>query len=415
MNTMGWKASWKAWCMAAAPAALLAILPFPGTVALRLTLLAITVVTAAVMWRRLAPPPLPCKLPTGLLIAMALWAGVALLSVPWSFDPRYSLGEVKNEIGYTLLAFVGFYVQALDTTQARRMLAGLGAGAVIMLGGAFILQHGQRIWAEDAFIGGSGAFASYLATVLPVAVAPLMAGRRQVAMWVVLGLLLVAGYLSGQKIFIAVAALQLLAMFWLLGRGGLIRFSRGQAAVLSLAGVILAGAMLTQMLLNRANNYGPLHENIVQDVRLRQWPKVAEQVMLHPLVGSGFGRDAMRRTYPELIPPDVPLFWHAHNVFLNYGLSMGLPGIIALLLVFGSLMREFWRLCPPAQAGVPLAQRVVGAAGFAMVVGVVARNVTNDMFVRDSSLLFWALAGLLLGWGRRLAASSGTAPQVQPA
>jgi hypothetical protein len=32
----------------------------------------------------------------------------------------------------------------------------------------------------------------------------------------------------------------------------------------------------------------------------------------------------------------------------------------------------------------------------------------NDFFVRDEALLFWALNGLLLGWGQRqMAAGSG--------
>lgn len=54
--------NWKAWGIALPPAALLFILPFPGTVALRLLLLSITFVTAILTWKRSAPPALPCKL-----------------------------------------------------------------------------------------------------------------------------------------------------------------------------------------------------------------------------------------------------------------------------------------------------------------------------------------------------------------
>ena len=120
--------------------------------------------------------------------------------------------------------------------------------------------------------------------------------------------------------------------------------------------------------------------------------------MEHPLTGSGFGRNAMQKATPDLLTPDVPLFWHAHNVFLNYGISMGLPGVLALLLVFGCLLRAFWKL---ARHGNDV-QRVIGAAGVAMVAGVIARNLTNDFFMRDMSLLFWSLSGLLLGLGNRV-------------
>mgnify|MGYP006866175926 CR=1 FL=1 len=39
----------------------------------------------------------------------------------------------------------------------------------------------------------------------------------------------------------------------------------------------------------------------------------------------------------------------------------------------------------------------VGAAGLALVVGVVAKNMTDDFFVRHNALLFWSLTGAALG------------------
>jgi hypothetical protein len=48
-----------------------------------------------------------------------------------------------------------------------------------------------------------------------------------------------------------------------------------------------------------------------------------------------------------------------------------------------------------------------------MVAGVLARNMTNDFFVRDGALLFWALAGTLFGFALRRE-SSGEA-DLRPA
>jgi hypothetical protein len=42
-----------------------------------------------------------------------------------------------------------------------------------------------------------------------------------------------------------------------------------------------------------------------------------------------------------------------------------------------------------------------------MVAGVLARNMTNDFFVRDGALLFWALAGMLFGYALRRPPASG--------
>ncbi len=91
------------------------------------------------------------------------------------------------------------------------------------------------------------------------------------------------------------------------------------------------------------------------------------------------------------------MLWHAHNVFLNYGLEMGLPGTLALAWVFLSLLREYWFFCSSPDGKLKL----LGIAGIMMVVGVVLRNQVSDEFVRDAAILFWAVNGALLGLGCR--------------
>lgn len=91
------------------------------------------------------------------------------------------------------------------------------------------------------------------------------------------------------------------------------------------------------------------------------------------------------------------MLWHAHNVVLNYGLSMGVPGMLALLLLIAALLREYARFWQAEDPGL----RMIGACGMVLVLGVFSRNMANDMFVRDAALLFWALNGMLLGLGRR--------------
>ena len=42
--------------------------------------------------------------------------------------------------------------------------------------------------------------------------------------------------------------------------------------------------------------------------------------------------------------------------------------------------------------------RSCAAAGILIVSGILLRNMTNDLFVRDGALLFWSLNGALLGY-----------------
>src|SRR6267378_6221560 len=65
---------------------LLFVLPFPETVALRLLCLAGAFVIAVALWRRLAPPRIPCT------PALVFWVLIALFSLAGAVDCYYSLG-----------------------------------------------------------------------------------------------------------------------------------------------------------------------------------------------------------------------------------------------------------------------------------------------------------------------------------
>ena len=45
---------------------------------------------------------------------------------------------------------------------------------------------------------------------------------------------------------------------------------------------------------------------------------------------------------------------------------------------------------------------MAGICGVSLVVGVVGRNLTNDFFQRDLALLFWSIAGMLLGYAQHV-------------
>src|SRR5712691_11157614 len=98
------------------------ILPFPGAVALRLTYLAAACLMVVMSWRRLAPPPFPCKW------AIALWAGVAIASLHFAVDPSYSLGEIRSVVGYALMVFVAFFAWTRDEKRLRLSCVAVLAG-----------------------------------------------------------------------------------------------------------------------------------------------------------------------------------------------------------------------------------------------------------------------------------------------
>jgi O-antigen ligase len=373
--------------------ALLLILPFPGTVTLRLIFLSVAFLTAIVLWRRLAPPPVPCRLP------LAFWVSIALLSLVGAADLEYSLGEIKNEVVYTLAAFVAFFAVTREEGDLKRLLGSLFAGALVIC--VWALEDRLRLgaWPErGGGYGGSGAFPGYAAVVVPMVllVGAYTSGKwRRPAAAALLLIVCVIGILSLQRILVWILAGQAAVALILLRRASLIRLSRASLAA-SLTCIAVAGAAATAVLQQERVKLGNASA-VSMDARIVEWPAILKRIGDNPLVGDGFGREIMKKSRHDLLPEGNERLWHAHNVFLDYGLGMGLPGMAALAWVFLGLLRLYWRSCDSPDDKL----RWLGVAGIMLVTGVVIRNLANDMFARDAAILFWAVNGALLGFSCR--------------
>lgn len=373
--------------------ALLFILPFRGTVAPRLICLAVALLVAVLLWRRLAPPRIPCK------SAIGVWALIAALSLAGAVDPAYSAGEIKNEIVYTMMAFVAFFAITQQEADLKWLLMSLLAGTMVLCVGAM-----QSIWQLGAwqqsgtFYGGTGAFAGYAAAVAPMLflfAAYTPERWRRAAVIAVFALVAVTTLLSLQRFVWWVFALDAFIALVLLKRGGLIRLSWTGLASTVVVVVILAGGIFLAVQQERYKVYSD--EEIAHLSRLKFWPSVAQRIAERPLAGAGFGREAMSKADRDLIPKVHSPLWHAHNIFLDYGLQMGVPGMLALAWVIFCLLREYGRFCSAPDDKLKL----LGIAGLMLVAGVMLRNQASDEFLRDASILFWALNGALLGFGLR--------------
>ena len=372
---------------------LLFVLPFPGTVALRLVCLAVAFLVAIALWRRLAPPAIPCK------PALLAWIAVAFLSLVWAVDPAYSLGEIKNEILYTMMAFVAFFAVTRDEADLRRLLLALAASALLLCSLALESRLRLGLWNPEGIHGGIAAFAGYAIAVAPML---LLLGSRLAAAWsraavFALFLLIAAtAFFTLERIVWWALALQAVIALILLWRRDILKL-RAVTLLACVTGVVLLAAgifLAAQQVRFGTSSIGA----VAEDIRLGQLAPVLNRIAESPAAGAGFGRGVLSKAHRDLIPKINTQLWHAHNIFLNYGLEMGVPGMLALAWVFVSLLREYWRL----YAGQDRAASLLGVAGLTLIAGMLLRNQVNDMFVRDEAILFWALNGMLLGLGLRL-------------
>jgi O-antigen ligase len=167
------------------------------------------------------------------------------------------------------------------------------------------------------------------------------------------------------------------------------------AGTLALAVIAGCGAMIISIQADR-QTLGAARA-FDQDARLALWPEISGRIAERPLTGYGFGRGMLREALQaEFKALDLHL-WHAHNLFLETLLQVGTPGLLLLFILLGAIVREGWRM---ARAGDD-ATAACGIALLGVVTGMLARNMTDFLLVRQNALLFWGVVGVLMALGAR--------------
>ena len=357
---------------------------------MRLLCLTTIVLISVSAWRRFDPPRFPHKL------VFIFWIMVCGLSLGYAVDPVYSFGEIKNEVGYSLLALIAFFVASSE----KKWLI-LGSWAVlcslttIAIWALFsIFQMGY--WVEAGKHGGSGTYVSLLLMALPLIFLlwNWQHKSRKLLVWISI-IAAFAGAYSRQRVLWPVLGVEMGLLIYLLASRSGNHFSLKRAMGLFFGVLAVSSILLIATQGARLASQGGAVE-IDNDQRLKYWPAVTSEILSHPLTGAGFGRNAMKIGYPNLV--HAPEFWHAHNLVLNYGISMGIPGIIALLTLFSAMFLTYWKMYRHVDEDIS----IVGTAGLMLLSGVMLRNLSNDFFLRDMALLFWSLNGMLLGYGERI-------------
>jgi O-antigen ligase len=382
---------------------------FSHTVALRLLLLLCgAVLAAAALWQeRGALRPLP-----PVWLAFALWAAWGLASLAWSIEPERTLKEWRNEVVYAGIAFWICFVgaQAANAGRVVPPMAALAVAAAI----AAALYTFTRGW-EAYLVGphsGPGDHSSALLTLMPCVAMAAWYGRQvrwPRARLLALGLLAVLFVISAFATRNRTVWLGFAAEFALLG-GLLLAHARtgagriGGHRITAVAVIVLAIAATSFSVHTRREAEGT--KPLEADSRLALWPEVVKRIEARPWTGYGFGRGLLRDPLQDDFGAVDANLWHAHNIVLEALVQTGVPGLALLALLMGALLREGWRYVRSAD---PRAI-ACGAALMAIVAGMLVRNMTDTLFVRQNALLFWAVAGFLLGYAINCAGARETTP-----
>ena len=387
---------------------------FSHTVALRLLLLAAGIVLASITIARdrhgiKALPPI--------WLPFLLWGLWGAASIVWSVEPDRSEKEWRNEVFYTGAALWICFVGAQARNAARIVLPVLGIAITVAI--AIALWSFSLGW-EKYLVGlhsGPGDHSSALLTLLPcLAMAAWYGSRagwaRPVRMLIPLLAVLFAtsAYFTLNRTLWLGFAVQLMLLGGLL----LMRTDRFQRARLTRQRILSAGVALVAVIslaffsIQATREATGTGKALAADHRLLLWPEIIEQIAERPLIGYGFGRGLLRDPlHAEFRSLDGHL-WHAHNIVLEALIQVGVPGLVLLALLLGILAREGWRYARSADERT----MACGIALIAVLAGMLMRNMTDTLLVRQNSLLFWGICGVLLGLPLSGSATNTPAPSA---
>jgi O-antigen ligase len=389
--------------LTAATTTLLVVVPFAGSSGVRGGLMVLAAV-ALCMRLRAHLAQLRDHFPRSVLVLFAAWSALAIASIAWSRDRTYTIGELKPEVLYAALAFA-FYFLASREDRWRLWWTALVAGTVLAVAATLLQDVLPFALSRHPIDGGAGPLSTHLVLITPLLFAlawPKPWGREQgsLALIVALALLVAAGWLTANRIIWPALAAELLAGIaaWRVGaRAGTVP-SRSLARVTLAAGLIIVLAFATSVIerSDRALRLATTPAQIDSDLRPRIWAVAAERFREAPWLGHGFGREILAASFIPLTPRNTqhPEIRHAHNVFVDVALQLGIVGLAIFIAMLVALAREYRHLLADTRLA-PL-----GMMGLAMLAGFVVKNLTDDFLYRHNALVFWAINGMLLGLAR---------------
>jgi O-antigen ligase len=303
------------------------------------------------------------------------------------------------------MAFVLFYLAATSQRWPVWWATLLTGALLLFVAETLRMQFPARLgWRE--WDGGDGAFSTHLVLIAPLLL-PLAWSEHddrapRLALFAVSLLLLFAAAWKTENrivwpVLLVAFAAAALARRYARQAGPRLRGARYVAAAI----VLLIVTLATMMSGFRAHVDSSVRAGglvgIEGDLRPRVWSVAMGEIARAPWLGQGFGREIAAHAFKPLTPRTIehPDILHAHNVFVDVALQLGIVGLAIFVVILLLLAREHARA---------LRQRetcVYGILGFAILAGFVAKNLTDDFFYRHNGLVFWALMGAMLGLARR--------------
>ena len=367
---------------------LIFILPFAHTMTLRL----LAIFIPAFLWlldiilkKNLKIKRSAIDLP---VLFLLIWG---LLSTLFSIDIKYSFKEYRGDM---LIGFLLLYssINNIEKKMAERIIDALVVGAAVvslygMVEYAGLTSQMESPGRMDSVTPDYNYFSTYLILVLPI--------------------LFYRFYMSSAKmrvIYFSVTLIATIALIltftraaWIAAFFEMILFVAfiNRKALIILFAVVIIGYIGFQLIKEYpSSTIGTLkaqidHPAYTYTDRIELWRFGIIHLKDRPVFCFGYGRANFAKIYPEFFKRSILLF-HTHNTFINIGLELGIPGLIALLWLFWAILKSLWKDWKDRLNE----NRILSFAILASVIGFLIRIQFDHLLVDEMALMLWLLVGM---------------------
>jgi hypothetical protein len=274
--------------------------------------------------------------------------GLVVISIVGIFVAVETFTVIRIVIDWIAFGIVGLYVSQLPFAAARSVALSLAiSGGILGLTTLGNLSE-QQVVAGGAIVSNraAGSFAHptslalFLLLSFPLAFAFGLRGPPRLrAPLTIVGVISLIGLILTQTRGAMIGGT--IALLWMMIRWQPFRrFAGTTAAILIIAAIFNVGSIASNQSVtvvgDRLSNLSLESEG---DQRVEIWQTTPKIIANHPLLGIGQGN------FPYVSPGyglhdvgGIP-FDHAHDVFFNIAVELGLPGLLVLLLIIASLFR----------------------------------------------------------------------------
>ncbi len=334
------------------------------------------------------------------LVFMVFMALGGIVSVGGTESLKPALVYCCFMMGYFLVA----NLIRSEMWMKRSLYALLSSAAIVALYGIFENFFGTAItiWQdEDMFgdiagrvistFGNPNVLGEYLLMVTPFALAMIIVSKKN----------------TGRFAGLFVYAVCCLCLVYTWSRGAWLGFIFEMAlfllvstskslvlAFLGIASVPFAPLVLPSNIINRITSIGNMGDSSTS-YRVYIWNAAVRMAKNFGLSGIGVGSEAFSKVYIKYSLSGIEKAPHAHNLFLQTWIELGLPGLLVFLAVIVILIQCSFTFFKKSMDGKMKSGKYLSLAGFCGIMGVLLQGLTDYIWYNYRVyLMFWIVIGL---------------------